>query len=347
MEIPKVSIIGRPNVGKSTLFNRLIGERKAIISKIPGTTRDRVTAEITWNGKDFLLIDTAGILSETLKGDDRIGILAQEKVIEVLNESDLILFLIDGKSGFSAQDQEISKSLRRINNKVLVVVNKLDTLESERNAPIQNLGFTDIIGISAITGRRCGVLLDQIVKRIPDYKKSQRQFPVMTIIGRPNVGKSTLFNAIIGKDLSIVSEVPRTTRDSVQAQFNNRKGQKFIIYDTAGYRRRGKIEPGIEKFSIYRTLEAIINSDLVAVVIDASEGITRQDAHLVQLALEHRKKVIVVANKIDSLKEESTQNIENFYRYKFILRQTIVGISALNKKNLKLLLREIDKKLSS
>lgn len=347
MDIPKVSIIGRPNVGKSTLFNRLIGERKSITSKIPGTTRDRVSAEIFYNGKDFLLIDTAGILSETFKDGDDIGLLAQEKVMEVLEESDLVLFIVDGKSGISTQDQEVSKLLRRINNKVLVVANKLDTLESEKSASIQSMGFMDVIGISAVTGRRCGDLLDKIAKIIPSYKKGKKQFPVMTIIGRPNVGKSTLFNSIIGKDLSIVSEMPGTTRDSVKAQFNNRKGQEFIIYDTAGYRKRGKIKPGIEKFSIYRTLDAVVNSDLVLVVVDAAEGITRQDSHLVQLALDHRKKVIIVANKIDNLKEESTENIENFYRYEFILRQTIVGVSALGKKNLGLLMREIDKKLFS
>lgn len=345
MDIPKVSIIGRPNVGKSTLFNRLIGEKKAITADEPGTTRDKVSFELSWNGKDFLLIDTAGILSETLNDDGDIESLAQAKVIEVLSDSDLILFVIDGKSGIVDQDKEVAKLLRRMSDKVLVVANKLDTIESEKTTQIQKIGFADILNVSAVTGRRCGDLLDKVTKRLPAYKKAKQQFPVMTIIGRPNVGKSTLFNEIIGRDLSIVSDVPGTTRDSVQAQFNNRKGDNFIIYDTAGYRKRGSIKPGIERFSIYRTLDAIVSSDLVLVVMDAGEGITRQDAHLVQLALDHKKKVIVILNKIDKLKDDSTEDIKNFYRYKFILKQTVIGVSALNKKNLGMLLKEVDSKL--
>ena len=347
MDIPKVAIIGRPNVGKSTLFNRLIGQKKAIMSDEPGTTRDKVSSELSWNGKDFLLVDTAGILSETFNNDGDIERLAQEKVSEVLNDSDLILFIIDGKVGVVDQDKEVAKLLRQVSDKVLVVANKLDTIEAEKTIQIQNIGFKDIFNVSAVTGRRCGDLLDNIAKKLPAYKKVKQQLPVMTIIGRPNVGKSTLFNEIIGRDLSIVSDVPGTTRDSVQAQFNNRKGDKFIIYDTAGYRKRGKVKPGIEKFSIYRTLDAIVSSNLVLVVMDASEGITRQDAHLVQLALDHRKKVIVILNKIDKLKNESTEEIEHFYRYKFISKQVIVGVSALSRKNLGMLLRETDSKLFS
>lgn len=347
MDIPKVAIIGRPNVGKSTLFNRLVGQKKAIMSDEPGTTRDKVSFELSWNGKDFLLVDTAGVLSETFNDDGDIERLAQEKVIEVLSSSDLVLFVVDGKEGVVDQDKEVAKLLRRVSDKVLVVANKLDTAESEKTTQIQSMGFADIVSVSAITGRRCAGLLDNIAKRLPAYKKVKQQLPVMTIIGRPNVGKSTLFNEIVGRDLSIVSDVPGTTRDSVQAQFNNRKGDKFIIYDTAGYRRRGKIKPGVERFSIYRTLDAIVSSDLVLVVMDASEGITRQDAHLVQLALDHRKKVIIVLNKIDKLKNESTEEIEHFYRYKFISKQVIVGVSALSKKNLGMLLKEVDGKLFS
>ncbi len=343
MYIPKVAIIGRPNVGKSTLFNRLAGGRKAITSDIPKTTRDRITARIDWNSSKFLLIDTAGVLSKK-ESEESIDNIAQEKVSEILKEADLILFVIDGRQGITAQDNEVAKILRRYSDKVILVVNKLDTLELEKRHGIGAMGFRSEFEVSSITGRRCADLLNEIIKNLPKYNEPEEKLPVMTIIGRPNVGKSTLFNALVGEEISIVSEIPGTTRDSVHAKFT-KGNSKFIIYDTAGYRKRGKIKSGIEKYSIYRTLDAIDASDLIVIVTDGSEGITRQDAHLVQLALGEGKKVIVVVNKIDKIKNESTQNIKDYYRYEFILKQTIVGVSALNKKNLHLLVREIEKKL--
>jgi GTP-binding protein len=228
---------------------------------------------------------------------------------------------------------------------VIVVANKLDNQQMEKKYSINALGFADTILISAVTGKRCADLLDKVVKRLPVYKKQLKEkVPVMTIIGRPNVGKSTLFNQLVGSDISIISDIPGTTRDSVQAVFK-KDNREFIIFDTAGYRRRGKIKPGIERFSIYRALDAIARSSLVLVVVDGEEGITRQDVHLVQLALEQKKSVIVVVNKIDKVEGESTEKIANFYRYEFVLKQVIVGISALNKKNIHLLIREIKRKL--
>lgn len=346
MEIPKVAIIGRPNVGKSTLFNRLAGDRKAITSREQGTTRDRVTAEIDWDGRHFLLVDTAGLLVSMVdKSDQGIEFSAHRKAIEILQGLDLILFVVDGRSGITGQDEEITRLLRKFNDKVIVVANKLDNQQMEKKYPADDLGFSDIIMVSAVTGRRCADLLSKVAKRLSIYKKEiTGKMPVMTIIGRPNAGKSTLFNKLVGSDIAIVSDIPGTTRDSVRAVFKNGE-EKFIIFDTAGYRKRGKIIPGVERFSIYRMLDAIAQSDLALVVIDGEEGITRQDAHLVQLALEQSKDVIVVVNKIDKIKNESTENIDNFYKYKFILKQTIVGISALNKKNINLLVKEIKKRL--
>jgi len=345
MEIPKVAIVGRPNVGKSTLFNRLCGERKAITSGVPKTTRDRETAQISWDGKNFLLFDTAGILLQSLSQNDQIDRSAQNKIIESLDESDMILFVIDGKCGVTMEDREIGNNLRKYHNKVILVINKADDLKQERNLNTREVNFKETIYISAISGRRCGNLLDLITKYLPRFTLVKQKMPVLTIIGRPNVGKSTLLNTLVGKEISITSGIPGTTRDAVEAQFKNNKGQKFLILDTAGYRRRGRIKPGIEKFSIFRTLDAIVRSDLVIIVTDASEGITRQDAQLVQLALDHKKKVITVINKIDLLSEATTENINNYYRFGFIGKHPVVGISALNQNNINLLLKEVERVL--
>lgn len=341
--IPKVIIVGRSNVGKSTLFNRLVGKRRAITSRVSGTTRDRVAALVSWESRDFMLVDTAGLLSHE-DSSELIRSAAEKKTLEVLGGSDLILFVIDGRGGLTAEDEEVARLLRKYSKKVILVANKLDTFEAERKNQFGKLGFSDYFGVSAITGRRCADLLSKIAERLPVFKNNKQDEKVLAIIGRPNVGKSTLFNALVGGSISIVSDVPGTTRDSVQATFS-KDGHSFLIYDTAGYRKRGKINRGVEKFSIFRVLDAIEIADLVLVVIDGSEGITRQDAHLVQLALDQNKGVIVVVNKIDKIKSESTSNIKDFYRYPFILRQKIVGVSAVNKKNIYLLASEIEKKL--
>lgn len=341
--IPKVVIVGRSNVGKSTLFNRLVGKRRAITSRVSGTTRDRVAALVSWKSRDFMLVDTAGLLSYE-DSSELIKSAAEKKTLEVLEGSDLILFVIDGKSGLTAEDEEVARLLRKYSKKVILVANKLDTFEAEKRNQFGGLGFSDYFGVSAITGRRCADLLSKIAERLPVFKNNKRDEKVLAIIGRPNVGKSTLFNALVGESISIVSDVPGTTRDSIQATFS-RNGRSFLIYDTAGYRRRGKINIGVEKFSIFRVLDAIETADLILVVIDGSEGITRQDAHLVQLALDQNKGVIVVVNKIDKIKNESTLNIKDFYRYPFILKQKIIGVSAINKKNIYLLASEIEKEL--
>lgn len=346
-KLPVVTIVGRPNVGKSTLFNRLLGFRQAVISKVAGTTRDPVAEKIEWNGKSFVLVDTAGLLTDFFDLDET-DILreAQEKLREAISESDVIIFLVDIKTGITEQDKKVAQIIRPYEKRTLLVFNKADNLRYEKLSEAESsLGFKEHIPVSSISGKRTGDLLDLLTRDLSrGISSSEKDLTKITIIGRPNVGKSTLFNSLIGSKRSIVSEIPGTTRDSLKFAIrleNADKKKNFEIIDTAGLRRRGKIVPGVEKFSVIRSINSIIVSDLVIVVVDASEGITRQDAHLVQLALDKRKKVIVAVNKIDLLQDNATSEIKDFHRFPFILKLPVVGISAKNETNLDLLIREL------
>lgn len=342
--LPIISIVGRPNVGKSTLFNRLLGKRYAIIAKEAGTTRDTVTTEITWDGKSFVLVDTAGLIFDFYGfKEEEIEKKAQDKLAEAITSSDLILFILDAKSGILPEDKEAAKLIRKYAKRVLVVLNKADNehLESKLNE-VDELGFSEKIAVSSITGRRSGLLLDEITKNIKKTKKELSFHKKICIIGRPNAGKSTLFNLLAQKEVAIVSDVAGTTRDS--KRFMIKLGSKEAeIIDTAGFRRRGKIEPGIEKFSIMRAIESVHQSNIVLLVVDAKEGFTRTDAHLADLAIRNNKDLLVVVNKIDLLKTGSTEEIKDFERYGFIRKKTIIGISALTKENTNLLISEVQK----
>lgn len=346
-KLPIVSIVGRPNVGKSTLFNRIVGFRQAIVSKIPGTTRDRIVAEVVWDNKKFMLIDTAGLLIDYFGFENKeIEEGAQGQIDLAVKESDLILFLVDAKCGVSAQDKEVAKKIRKIGKRVILVANKADVRHQEQEVDqFTSFGFNELIAISAVTGRRTGDLLDLITKgfpKNPDAVSNDSHLPRLAIVGRPNVGKSTLFNDLIGMERSIVSDVPGTTRDSLKFQIKIEAGSKGIdleLIDTAGFRRKGRIKQGVERFSVIRTIESIYKSDIVLLVIDAAEGITRGDAHLAELALDNRKKIIIALNKIDL----SGSEIHDLLRFAFITRQVRVAISAKSKTNLDLLTAEIIK----
>ncbi len=346
-KLPIVSIVGRPNVGKSTLFNRIVGFRQAIVSKIPGTTRDRIVAEVTWDNKKFMLIDTAGLLIDYFGFENKeIEEGAQGQIDLAVKESDLILFLVDAKSGVSAEDKAVAKKIRKAGKRVVLVVNKADVRHQEQEIDqFTSFGFDELIAISAVTGRRTGDLLNLIAKDFPQNSEdspSGEKLPRLAIVGRPNVGKSTLFNDLTGMERSIVSDVPGTTRDSLRFQIKIGEGNKSTnleLVDTAGFRRKGRIKQGVERFSVIRTIESIYKSDIVLLVIDSKEGVTRGDAHLVELALENRKKVIIVLNKIDL----SGSEIHDLLRFPFITRQVRVAISAKNKTNLDLLTGEIIK----
>jgi len=344
--LPLVSIVGRPNVGKSTLFNRLVGRRRAVTSRTPGTTRDSLNDIVHWNGQDFLLVDSAGLITDFFGFENpEVDKMAQTQIDMALEKSDVVLFLVDAKSGITEEDREVARRVRKFDKKVILAFNKVDHLPQEKGFDsLDSLGFKNVVGVSAITGRRSGDLLDVICKMLPVAKSEKESVKKITIIGRPNAGKSTLVNTLLGSQSIIVSDVAGTTRDSLRFELklsdaNSKK--TFEIIDTAGFRKRGKIVPGIEKFSIIRALESVYEADVVVLVVDALEGMTRTDAHLVQLARDKSKKIIVVLNKIDLLDKKIKEEIPNLNRFGFVTKQTIVAISAKDKTNIDLLTAQL------
>lgn len=293
----RVVIIGRPNVGKSTLFNRIIGKRYAIVEDYPGVTRDKIEAKAEWAGKEFVIVDTGGLVPET---KDELIREVKKVVEQEIPKADVILFMVDGKEGLNPLDQEIAKHLYPYADKVILVVNKVDNPKQEKNvAEFYSLGFEKIFPISAQHGRGVGDLLDEVVK----YLKEERVETVeegikVAFIGRPNVGKSSLINAILKDERVIVSPIAGTTRDAIEIPFKW-EDKNFILIDTAGVRRPSKVEYGIEFYSVGRSLKAIDLADVCCLVIDASEGPTRQDKRLGGLIERRFKGCVIVANKMD------------------------------------------------
>jgi len=343
-----VALVGRTNVGKSTLFNRLIKKRFAVTSYTPQTTRDRLYADLSWNGQDFILVDTAGLNLDTKDEFKNIAkkieyqIFSQVK--EAISEADLIIFLTDSKDGLTDSDKEIADLLRKSAKPIILCVNKVDNQkQEERVSEFESFGFKDIVSVSAISGRKSGDLLDVIADKVSKIKtsnKSKKSDLDIAILGRPNVGKSTLTNSLIGQNRLLVSEVPGTTVDTVDVFLNYEK-QIIRLIDTAGIRRRGKIKTGVEKFSVLRALKSIARSDIVTLLIDASEGVTKQDMHIAQFVLEGGRGLILVVNKWDLV--ESEKDMNNFLdhlrnRVKFLPWSPVVFVSALNGKNVKKIL---------
>jgi len=293
----RVVIIGRPNVGKSSLFNRLVGKRKAIVEDIPGITRDSIEAKAEWKGKEFIVVDTGGLVPET---HDEIFQKVKETIEREVDRADVILFVVSAKDGVTPLDEEIGRLLQPYRDKVILVVNKADTKKDEEVAlEFYQLGYGLLFPISAVHGRGVGELLDEVVKRLKENKVELSYEGIkIAFVGRPNVGKSSLINALLKEDRVIVSPVAGTTRDAIELPFSW-KDKKFVLIDTAGVRRPSKVEYGVEFFSVSRTLKAIEYSDVVCLVIDASEGVTRQDKRLGGLIERRYKGCIVVANKMD------------------------------------------------
>jgi len=343
-KIPTVAIIGRPNVGKSTLFNRLIGKRQAIIAKEAGTTRDTVSGEVVWDNKPFVLFDTAGVITDFYGfKEQEIEEKAQEKISDALELADVILFVMDAKRGVTAEDKVIANKIRKYSSKIIPVLNKSDSEREEKLiVELNELGFKEGIAVSSITGRRTGNLLDRITQNFKKTGIVRDEIKKIAIVGRPNVGKSTLFNLITESNLAIVSRIAGTTRDAVRLKIKLPSRDRTVeVIDTAGFRKRGKIQVGIEKFSVLRAIESIYSSDVVLLVVDGKEGFTRIDAHLAQLALSNDKKLLVVINKIDLLKNRLITEVPEFSRFKFILKNQIIGISAKTQENLPVLIKLI------
>ena len=310
MTKPIVAIVGRPNVGKSSLFNRLVGERRAIVEDLPGTTRDRVYGTAEWGGVEFSVVDTAGLMGEEeVTGGSTAEIIkhTREQVQSALEEADVILFLVDVKAGLTAGDYEVADMLRRTDKPTILVVNKADSIARREDAvEFFNLGLGDPYSISAYHGSGTGDLLDRIVESIP-HAEEEEEFdgPRIAIAGRPNVGKSRLLNALLGQERAIVSDVPGTTRDSLDTQIEW-EGEPVTLIDTAGIRRRGRIEVGVERYSVLRSMRSIDRSDVVLLVIDATEGFTAQDLHIAGYIDEQKKGCVIVINKWDLIEKEPT-----------------------------------------
>jgi GTP-binding protein len=309
---PIVALVGRPNVGKSTLFNRLIGERRAIVQNEPGTTRDRVYGSAEWVGVEFTVIDTGGLMDEDEVGvrpDDTETYIAQQtrsQASAAITEADVIVFLVDTMTGPTAGDMEIADMLRRADKPTILASNKADSV-NRRDLVYEfyELGLGEPIGISAYHGNGTGDLLDKVVENLPDAEEEEEtEGPKIAIVGRPNVGKSRLLNALLGQERSIVSDQPGTTRDSLDTQIEW-EGQPITLIDTAGIRRRGRVEHGIERVSVMRSMRAIDRADVVLLLIDATEDFTAQDLHIAGYVEEQKKGLVVVVNKWDLIEKDS------------------------------------------
>ncbi len=314
MRKPLVAIIGRPNVGKSTLFNRMIRERRAIVEDIAGTTRDRMYAEAEWIGVRFDVVDTGGLQAEqeiSSSTSIEISTATQRQALFALEEADLLLLLVDGEAGVTAGDLEVADLVRRSKLPVLVVANKAESqVRQDAAVDFYELGLGDPYPISALHGIGVGDLLDQVVRELPpsDGTEEEQALPSIAIVGRPNVGKSAILNSILGDSRQIVSEVPGTTRDAVDTEITW-AGQRLMMIDTAGIRRRGRIERGIEKFSVLRSFRAIERCDVAVLVLDATEPFTSQDQHVAGFIVEASKGIILVVNKWDLIeKDDKTMN---------------------------------------
>ena len=312
MSKPILAVVGRPNVGKSTFFNRIIGERKAIVEDVPGVTRDRIYAETEWNGREFAIIDTGGIEAST---DDPILSQMRDQAVVAMDMADLILFMVDGKEGLTTADIEVGAILRRTGKKVILVVNKIDNPSKMPDTiyDISELGLGEPIPISSANMLNIGDLLDEIVSGFPDkdYEADEENIK-LAIIGKPNVGKSSLVNALTKENRVIVSPIAGTTRDSIDTPFSF-EGNDFTLIDTAGLRRRSKVYDSIEKFSVIRAIAAIERCDICILMIDAMEGITEQDKKIAGIAHEAGKGMMIVINKWD-LVEKETNTMRDYER---------------------------------
>jgi len=361
--LPVVAIVGRPNVGKSTLFNRLIGQRTAIISDVSGTTRDRVYGTAEWNGRTFTVVDTGGL---ELEPGTTIEERVQDQARVAIEEADLILFVVDAHAGLAPLDHEVADRLRRAEAPVILVVNKGDNPAREADAvEFFALGFDPSITVSAQHGRNTGDLADLIVDHLPppneaeaaasvdiedlteeelaELAETEMGVPRVAIVGRPNTGKSTFINRVLGAERMIVSEVPGTTRDPIDTPIEV-DGEPLVLVDTAGIRRRGSIERGIERYSVLRSMKAIDSADVAVVMSDATEGYTAQDAHVVGHVLDAGKGIVLVLNKWDAVEKDEYTADQWLKRLRrdapYLAWADIVFASALSGQRVERILRE-------
>jgi len=334
--LPVVAIVGRPNVGKSTLFNRIVGERAAIVEDRARTTRDRLYGEADWNGARFLVVDTGGLEAET---DDPIEASVQVQARIAIREADVIVLVVDSISGMTPADQEAAELLRRAKAPVLVAANKSDNDRRELDAAeFWQLGWDRTVPIAAIHGRGVADLLDEIVKALPagpgPADGAEDETPSIALVGRPNVGKSSLLNALLGEERMIVSDIPGTTRDAIDTKLNWGRGEVVLI-DTAGIKRRGKVAggPEAEKFSTLRSFKAIGRADVAVLLIDAVDGLTAQDAHIAGYVVDEGRGLVIALNKWDVVEDKTGQTFDQYVTWireqvPFLDFAPVVSISA-------------------
>jgi GTPase len=333
-----VAIVGRPNVGKSTLFNRLIKRREAIVDSVSGVTRDRNYGKSEWNGKEFSVIDTGGYI----KGSDDVFEAEIRKQVELaIDESDVIMFVVDVEEGITPMDDEVAKLLRKITKPVIVVVNKVDNAMREKDAyEFYNLGLGEYITISSNSGSGTGELLDELINIFPNKPEptqEELELPRFAVVGRPNAGKSSFINALIGVDRYIVTDIAGTTRDSIDTKYD-RFGFEFNLVDTAGIRRKAKVKEDLEFYSVMRSVRAIEHSDVCILMIDATRGFEGQDQSIFWLAAKNRKGIIILVNKWDLVEKDtmSTRDYEAKIRRELepFTDVTILFVSAITKQRL-------------
>ena len=342
MSLPVVAIVGRPNVGKSTLVNRIVGRREAIVEEQPGVTRDRKELETDWQGRRFTVVDTGGWLATS----DGLDAKVSEQAERAIRAADVVLFVADGTVGVTEEDDRVAAVLRRAGRPVLVVVNKVDSEHRETDAwDFARLGLGEPVPVSALHGRQVGDLLDLVVEQLPpagadeEPVEEAQQIPSVAVVGRPNVGKSTLFNRLIGDDRSVVHDEPGTTRDSIDTVVETADGPIRFV-DTAGMRRKSRIGEGPEYYSLVRALQTVDRADAALLVIDAAEGVTHQDQRLAERIDASGSPVLIVLNKFDLLDAEAragvTEQVED--RLAFLGYAPVLKISALTGKGVHRLL---------
>jgi len=339
---PVVAIVGRPNVGKSTLFNRMVRERRAVIEDIPGITRDRLYGTAIWDDKRFLVVDTGGF---QLRSDEDISKQVNKQVLAAVEEANIVIMLLDSGSGMISSDIELVDMLRQSGKRVFYAVNKIDGPKKEKALyDFYSLGV-DLLPLSALNGNGYEELMDHVTALLPEVKEEESAYPRIAIVGRPNVGKSTLVNSLVGKERMIVSPVPGTTRDAVDSVCSYYK-KKYIIVDTAGIRRKGRMAETVERYSFMRTLRNIEDCDVALIVLDASEGIVELDQKIAGLVFQARKGAVILLNKWDLVDKSilSMKEIEEkvYQRLWFMRYAPILTISALSRQRVTKLFSLVD-----
>ena len=341
MKLPVVALVGRPNVGKSTIFNKIVGSKISIIEDTPGVTRDRIYSEGSFGDYRFNVIDTGGIDYEKQQFNDNIRMQAEIAI----NESDVVLFVVDGKEGLTSNDMAVRDILRRANKRVIVVINKTDAKSYQKHLyDFYELGFDTYIPVSGEQGSGFYELMEEIVKDFTVKPEKEDKRLKFSVVGRPNVGKSSLINALLNEDRVIVSNVAGTTRDAVDTTMKY-NGEEYVVIDTAGMRKKGKVYENIEKYSLLRSMKAIDRSDVCLLVINAEEGIIEHDKHIAGYVLEKGKGLVIVVNKWDTVEEGNIKEYLKQVRgeFQFLSYVPVVFCSALTKKRVHTIMPEVIK----